>query len=239
MALHLGARRTQLLHDLRNRKSSAGQGITIDGKTDDWLGGLSIIEDGSVSVGFRNDRENLYVCLMVEEEFPLAQIAGQGLTIWFDPKGAVTKAVGIKYPVGMPHGERPEESGGEPGQPPSEGFPEEALSSLEIIRSQKEAPQKIEIAEVKGIEIKAVPSRGLFIYELKIPFVKTGSELIAVGAQPGQTIGIGFETPKPKRSQMPGPPSGRMPGGGRPSMEGTAARRARRHGREARRGNDG
>jgi hypothetical protein len=47
--------------------------IKIDGKTDDWLGFLSIIEDGSASVGFRNDGENLYVCLMVEEETLQAQ----------------------------------------------------------------------------------------------------------------------------------------------------------------------
>jgi hypothetical protein len=119
-------------------------------------------------------------------------------------------------------GEMPEERGDEPSRPSPEDFPQEALSALEIIGSQKEAPQKMEIAEARGIEIMAVPSRGLFVYELKIPLIQTQSLPIAVGAQPGQTIGIGFETPKPDRSRMPGPPSGRMPGsgGGRPPMGG-------------------
>jgi len=197
--------------------------IKIDGKTEDWLGALSIIEDGSISVGFRNDRESLYVCLMVEEESLQAQIMGQGLTLWFDPRGGTAKALGIRYPLGMAPGKMSEEPRGEPGPPPSEDLPEEALSALEIIRSQKEAPQKMEIAEVRGIEIIAVPSRGLFVYELKIPLFQTESQLIAVGAQPGQTIGIGFETPKPDRGRMPGPPSGGMPGGGggRPPMGGS------------------
>lgn len=188
--------------------------VAIDGKTDDWLGALSIIEGGSVSVGFRNDRENLYVCLMVEEESLQAQIMRQGLTLWLDPRGGTSKVLGIRYPLGLPRGETPEEPRGEPEKPPSEGYPEEAMSRLEIIRSPKETPQRMEIAEVRGIEVIAVPSRGLLVYELKIPLVQTESRLIAVGAQPGQTIGIGFETPKPERGQMPGPQSGGMPGGG-------------------------
>jgi hypothetical protein len=192
----------------------AEQEIKIDGKTEDWLGALSIIEDGSVSVGFRNDRENLYICLMVEEEFLQAQIMGQGLTLWLDPRGGTAKALGIRYPLGMPRGERPEEPGEEPGPPASEGIPEEAMSELEIIRSQKAAPQRMEIEEAHGIEIIAVPTRGLLVYELKIPLLKTESQLIAVGAQPGQTVGIGFETPKLDRSQMPGPRAGGRPGGG-------------------------
>ena len=192
----------------------AEQEIKIDGKTEDWLGALSIIEDGSVSVGFRNDRESLYVCLMVEEEFLQAQIMGQGLTLWLDPRGGTAKALGIRYPLGMPRGERPEEPGEEPGPPASEGIPEEAMSELEIIRSQKAAPQRMEIAEARGIEIIAVPTRGLLVYELKIPLLQTESQPIAVGAQPGQTVGIGFETPKPDRSQRPEPRSGGMPGGG-------------------------
>jgi hypothetical protein len=195
--------------------------IKIDGKTDDWLGFLSIIEDGSASVGFRNDGENLYVCLMVEEETLQAQVMRQGLTVWFDPKGGKAKSLGIRYPLGRPRGERPEEPPAEPGSPPSGDFSAEAMSALEILRSEKGEPQKMEIAEVPGIEIVAAPSRGLLVYELKIPLSQTELHLIAVGAQPGRTIGIGFETPKPDRSQMPGPPSGGMPGGGgQPPMGG-------------------
>jgi hypothetical protein len=102
------------------------------------------------------------------------------------------------------------------------------MSALEILRSPKGEPQKMEIADVRGIEITAVPSRGLFVYELKIPLSQTESNLIALEAQPGQTVGIGFEIPKLDRGQMPGryrrnargwkASDGRVPGGrrGRP-----------------------
>jgi hypothetical protein len=195
--------------------------IRVDGKTDDWLGSLSIIEDGNASVGFLNDRENLYICLLLEEELLEAQAMRQGLTVWFDPKGGKEKWLGIRYPLGRTLGEKSERPQGEPGLPPSEGFPEEAMSALEILRSPKGEPQKMEIADVRGIEITAVPSRGLFVYELKIPLSQTESNLIALEAQPGQTVGIGFEIPKLDRGQMPGRPSEGMPGGGgRPPMGG-------------------
>jgi len=195
--------------------------IKVDGKTDDWLGSLSIIEDGNASVGFLNDRENLYVCLLLEEDFLQGQVMRQGLTVWFDPKGGKEKSLGIRYPLGRAPGEKGEPPRGEPGPPPSEGFPVEDMSALEILRSPKGEPQKMEIADLPGIEISVAPTRGLFVYELKIPLAQTESNLVALGAQPGQTVGIGFEIPKLDRDQMPGRPSEGMPGGGgRPPMGG-------------------
>jgi len=85
--------------------------IKVDGRTDDWLGSLSIIEDGNVSVGFLNDRENLYICLMLEEDFLQGQVMRQGLTVWFDPKGGKEKSLGLRYPLGRPLGEKGEDRG--------------------------------------------------------------------------------------------------------------------------------
>jgi len=195
--------------------------IKVDGRTDDWLGSLSIIEDGNVSVGFLNDRENLYICLMLEEDFLQGQVMRQGLTVWFDPKGGKEKSLGLRYPLGRPLGEKGEGPRGEPGPPPSEGSPEEVMSALEIIRSPKGEPQKMEISDIPGIEISVAPTRGLFVYELKIPLAQTESKLVALGVQPGQTVGIGFEIPQLDRDQMSGRPSEGTPGGGgRPPMGG-------------------
>jgi len=61
--------------------------ITIDGKSDDWHGNLYYSEDGQFNMGFLNDQDNLYVCLVVTDRFKRAQIVSRGLTVWFDPKG--------------------------------------------------------------------------------------------------------------------------------------------------------
>jgi len=197
--------------------------ITIDGKTDDWRGALSVLEDGNASIGFSNDQEYLYVCLIAEDELGRAQIMMQGMTVWFDPQGGTKKAFGIKYPLGISPGERPMRPRGERGEVGFEDFPQEALSELEIVTSEKETPQKMPVEEAKGIEIKAVPASGLMVYELRIPLIQTEEHPFAVGAEPGKKIGVGFETGKFNPGKMPGRPSGGLsprgggsgPGGGR------------------------
>lgn len=194
--------------------------IIVDGTTDDWRGDLYVVEGERVSLGLLNDRENLYVCLLAEDQVTRAQIMMQGLTVWFDPQGGKKKAFGIKFPLGMPPGERTFPSEDNQEGPGFENPPGVPLTELEIIRSDEETPQKLNISQVKGIEIKAVPSTGLLVYELKIPLIQTEQHPLAVGAEPGKTIGIGFETGKFDPSKMRRRSGGMPGGGGRPPMGG-------------------
>jgi hypothetical protein len=203
--------------------------IVIDGKSDDWSGALSFIEKEQLSLGFFNDQESLYVCLVAEGNFTRAQILRGGLTIWFDPEGGKEKKFGIRYPLGAsaremqtsPEMRNPEET--------NERSPREAMNELEIIRSKKEEPERMELAKAKdnGLEVLAAPSSGLVVYELKIPLLAKEGQPLAVGAKPGATIGIGFETSKPDLSRMQRGRPGGMPGGGmgRPGMGGGFGRR--------------
>jgi len=198
--------------------------IIIDGKSDDWHGELYIAEDERVSLGFLNDQENLYVCLLAEDNFTRNQIMMQGLTVWFDPQGGKKKALGIKFPLGMAPGERPMPFREDQEEPRPKNLRGRPVEEMEIIRSGKEEPQKMNIAEAKGIEIKAMPSTGMLVYELKIPLVQTDEHPIALATEAGRTLGVGFETAKFDLSKMPRRPAG-MPGGGaRPPMAGGPGR---------------
>ena len=190
------------------------QQVIIDGQTDDWAGRLYIVENERVSLGLVNDRDNLYLCLLAEDDFTRAQIMMQGLTVWFDPQGGKKKTLGIKHPLGRPPGERRmPRPGDNPEKPEFETPPEELAAELEIIRPEHEEPQRMSIADAKGIELKAVPSSGLLVYELKIPLRLAEEHPIAVGAEPGKTIGLGFETGKLDPLDMPRQGPGGMPGG--------------------------
>jgi hypothetical protein len=203
--------------------------IVIDGKSDDWSGALSFIEKEQLSLGFFNDQDNLYVCLVAEGNFTRAQILRGGLTVWFDPEGGKEKKFGIRYPLGgsaremqmPPEMRNPEET--------NERSPREAMNELEIIRSKKAEPERMELAKAKdnGLEVMATPSSGLVVYELKIPLLAKEGQPLGVGAKPGATIGIGFETSKPDLSRMQRGRAGGMPGGGmgRPGMGGGFGRR--------------
>jgi hypothetical protein len=56
----------------------------------------------------RNDSENLYLCFISYNQSVGRQIMSGGFTVWFDPSGGTDEQYGIKFPVGLPKGSRPQ-----------------------------------------------------------------------------------------------------------------------------------
>ncbi len=225
LALALSLAGCQTFNTYSTESRAPGQQIIIDGNTDDWRGDLFVVDRMRLELGFLNDRENLYICLLTTDNFIRAQIMTQGLTVWFDPKGETNKVFGIRFPLGLPPGERKIPVGYNPEGPDLENLPKPPMTEMEILRSEKEAPQKLPLEEAKGIEVKVVPSSGLIVYELKIPLISTEQHPLAVGAEPGKPVGIGFETSKldlgqSARRRPGGVTGGRPPMGGAPGQEG-------------------
>jgi len=206
--------------------------ISIDGKTDDWQGDLYVVPNERMSIGFLNDRENLYICLLSSDTTIRSQIMSQGFTVWFDPKGGKEKAFGIRYPLGSPDGQLPRMPMGEMKEPPVAESSASSLDEFEIVKSEKDPIQKMGFSQVKGLELKVASSTGLIVYEMKIPLAASADIPVAVGAEPGKSIGIGFETGKIDTSKMPRggtPPGGdgtiRPPAGGGQEEIGAMGRR--------------
>ncbi len=191
--------------------------ITIDGNNTDWLGALYYFEENNISVGILNDASSIYICMIAEDRLMRAQVMGQGFTVWFDPNGGKEKTFGIRFPLGrqdmrgrgMPMGWREEE----PDQERMREYFEESLKDLEILGPGKNEQKRIPVNEVKGIEIAVDPSGGFFVYELKVPLFHSEQFPYAVGAEPGNLIGLGLEIPKMDRNAMRERMGGRVPGG--------------------------
>lgn len=217
--------------------------ITIDGRADDWKGALAFVEDGALSLGFSNDRDNLYICVLAANETTRDQIRRGGLTVWFDPKGGRDKALGVRFPAGGRPGGGPEGGPmeGPTGGPPAEGrdrkggferptppeddeAPEAARDEVEILERGDDAGRRVKLKDAEGLEIKIEAESGLLVYELRIPLAWTASAAAALDARPGATLGVGFETAIARSSgrefgdRGPGGGGGRPPGGmgGRP-----------------------
>jgi hypothetical protein len=204
--------------------------ITVDGQADDWRGNLYFNAEGQYSLGFMNDDQDLYVCLVVNDPYKRSRILRAGLMLWLDPRGGKDKSLGIEFPLGMTIGRS-----GAPGEtrnlplPPDEeeaaAYPSDSWTELEITRPKSEMPLKMKVEEAKGLVVKASAPAGLFVYELKIPLLRTDETPWAVGARPGQTIGLGFEPGRVemrRMSQGPGGRRGGMMGGRRPDYYGGA-----------------
>ena len=200
----------------------ATRAIAVDGRSDDWVGALSVVKDGKAEEGFLNDQNVLYVCFATGDESLRRQIADGGLTVWIDPKGGDAKTLGIRYPLARlrrqrpvaPQGEAPPQGEASTPPPASEETAADEASVLEILRSGSSAVQKMKISDAKDLEIAASEESGLFVYELKIPLQSSPDRPLALSAAPGAKVGIGFEVPKSERAPGSGHPGGGMGGRG-------------------------
>lgn len=220
------------------------QEMIIDGKTDDWIGKLYVVEGERVSLGILNDNDYLYICLMAQDNETKSQILTNGLTVWLDPAGGQKKTLGIRYPVGIsgddngtpggrgngqdrPEGDKGQAMGGQkptghPGRYQGHGdlrdMTQDIPDDMEIIRAGEKEPEKVKADSFKEAEFKILPSDGMLVYEFKIPLAETSGGEPAVGIKSGMKIGIGFETGKPVTTGRTGGPEegqgGGMPGGG-------------------------
>jgi len=209
--LHIGCSTLELKSEWRDRE------ITIDGNNTDWLGAMYYFEGNNISVGILNDANSIYICMIAEDRLMRTQVMRQGFTIWFDPNGGKEKTFGVKFPIGM----QGLESQGIPmdlreGERDQERMREQfvkSLEDLEILGPRKDEQRRMPVEEAKGIEIVVDPAGGLLVYELKVPLFHSEQYPYAVGAEAGDSIGIGLEIPKMDMNAIRKSMDGRRPGG--------------------------
>jgi len=209
--------------------------IVINGLADEWKGDLVPVKDNGFSFGVRNDDRFLYVCIVGDTPMLMSMAVSRGMTVWLDPAGGKSTAFGIQFPLGpaaaAPQSAPPATGAGETGAQPAAGGqtaggqragrgqagargagarPAPAVNEVIILGPEKDASKRIAIRDLKGIEIRAAVSQGVFAYELKVPFVATSAFPYALGSAPGQFVGVGIVIPGMRR----GGGGGGMGGGG-------------------------
>jgi hypothetical protein len=180
----------------------------VDGDLAKWQGFLYSFDDDREFVGVKNDGTDLYLCLASDHSDLQRQILRQGLTVWIDPQGGKQKVLGVHFPLGL------RDRGGRPDETP-EGQrrhfePESAVraladsgAALEILRGTGPGTRFL-LGQAPGLGIKVGWKDEMMIYELRIPLEPDSGCPFAVGARPGQTIGLGLETPKLVRGESSG-----------------------------------
>lgn len=117
-----------------------------------------------------------------------------------------------------------DEQGRSPGRPPGQA-PDPATvvpPRIEILGPGKDDARSLVLEFLPpGVAVGIARVENTLVYEFKVPLVKSADYPYAVGAAPGARIGIGLETGKVQRPEVPGRPGGmtgggRSPGGGGP-----------------------
>lgn len=216
--------------------------IVIDGSSEDFDGAMLHWKDVPVSIGLLNDDEYLYLCL-VTDDYALARRAmAAGLTARFAPEGEKDRALEISYPAPRATaGERarPDRSRDERPEQESRERPagaDGALDSLHAARleeieirgpGEREA-RRLRVSDLPDLSIRVSGGLDSFIYEVRVPLVKSERHPDAIGVPSGDPFLLTIETrelERPPGGGRPGRPGGSdgsegFPGGGGPGEGG-------------------
>ena len=192
----------------------AGSPMSIDGSSSDWTA-LTTVETPSLSLGARNDGENLYLCLSTTDPDLQMQILFAGFTVWFPSTHEGARPFGLQFPLRQDRPVRIEDR--DQFEAMFLAF-EPRMSSLLILEGSER--QQFPVLQTPGIKVRIGLANGLLTYELKVPLIS--SPAIPYAAVPGtdRTVSVSFETSAPDRDQLqtgstrPGRSGRRGPGGG-------------------------
>ena len=194
--------------------------IIIDGVHNEWENALLFSEKKRATVGFINDDEYLYLCLMAADQQVLTQSLAAGFTVWFDGMGRKKEKFGIRFPIGvkdfkpeMPPRDRGDQDRNRMGEMLQN------QSNLELIRADE--TKNISLSELGdyGISLKIGQHLGRFLYELKLPLNDSDTDRYEIVRKDDGTVKVGFELGKmkmPERERRPPGHGGGFPGGMRP-----------------------
>ncbi len=194
-----------------------GSPVAIDGSSSDWTA-LTAVETPPLSLGARNDQQNLYLCLSTADPDLQTQILFAGFTAWFPSSHQDARPFGIQFPLRQDRPVRIEDLG--QFEAMFQAF-EPRMNSLLILEGTER--QQFPVLQTPGIKVRIGLTNGLLVYELQVPL--TSGPAMPYAAIPGVdgTVSVSFETSLPDRDQLqtgstrPGRSSRRGPGGGPPS----------------------
>jgi hypothetical protein len=184
--------------------------VTVDGSAADWRDGMTYFRGPGLSFGARNDDEFLYLCIFSSDPQVGSRAMFRGLTVAF----------GDKLTVQFPEGVLASNGGARPSGPPDRTrMRERAAQSLDFLMLRMPGtpdPLQFPVDNKLGVEVR-ITTEPDFVYELKVPLLRTEAFPYAIDAAPGDKITVRVDTPEiepPAADERPGGPGGGMHRGG-------------------------
>jgi hypothetical protein len=178
--------------------------IRIDGADDEWVDLTSPVSKQRFTVGFVNDGDSLYFCLVTRDRVTRTQILRQGLIVWLDPVDGKKKTFGIHFPLGFganvqgrPRGQVPDAAGGQTAsnrERPPDDVSLGAQDAVEILGPGRRDVRRLPFSEAGGIEVRVGIHDVLLTYEMKVPFLRTDIGPYGVRAEPGSVVRAELQT---------------------------------------------
>ena len=179
--------------------SATSSKIVIDGNHEDWSGKLKYFKDERVAVGFQNDEENLYLCLVTSNKSSAVKILSLGLTIWFKPDNN-EETIGLQYPKRVDKVSSKNLMKKNRNQDRNTDFEMTVNALLQnqneflLVDEDEEIIYASPISSNDGFEIKIGVVNQQFVYEAKIPIGNNSQAQMPINVFPNEKLTIEFET---------------------------------------------
>lgn len=204
--------------------SAPDEPVVVDAQLNEWGGKLHMLSSGDgLLLGMQNDAERLYLAISTRNPASIGSIMRAGLIIWFDPAGGKENAFGIRFPLGLSM----DETGARRLSESAAGDRvriQRSTQEMEIIGADGQKIRRNKDV-IPGVAAAIEADQGVLTYEIEVPLAHASGVLYAIGAEPGQQIGVGVATPEEfvvNVAQQPG--FGGLPGGRMSSAEGRGYR---------------
>jgi len=179
--------------------STTDSKIAVDGNHEDWNGKLKYYEDEKAAIGFQNDGENLYFCLVTSNKSNVMKIMSMGLTVWFEPENG-DQTIGLQYPQKMANVAPQNLMGKNRSQNNNSDFEVTVNALMQnqgefvLVDEDEEILYASPIGSSDGYEIKIGAVNQQFVYEAKIPIGNNSEAQMPINIFPNEKFTIEFKT---------------------------------------------
>lgn len=180
----------------------AAQPVTIDGQSDDWSGiELSTEKKVKVDYAFRNDAENMYVLFIFKDPEYLSTINHTGITMYFNREGKKGKDEGFHFIQKKVESDELIAYLKRRGQV----LTEQQIQSIKskpgyvvfmaerLTEDEEETVQAVSTSEALLPGFKIGRKDKAITFEFRVPLVQSEASPEGIGANPGESLKIGFE----------------------------------------------
>jgi len=178
----------------------ASEPVKIDGLDQDWQGAAFLTDGGSkAQYALKNDGKNLYIIFLFKDPMSPSTIEFTGLKIFFGAEGKKSKDRGVHFVKKnvtadglIAYLEKKGEALTDARKAELRQRAEYTLFEADVINAKK-APAPADPAVTNDPPVFNARSQGrALVYEFRIPLSRT-NQPGGLGAEPGQTLKLGFE----------------------------------------------
>jgi hypothetical protein len=194
--------------------------IVVDGNQEDWMGKLNYFEEEHSAIGFANDKDYLFVCLVTSDTGKIMKAINSGLTIWFDPETDGGNEVGVQFP--LPN----ENQFNNPNylklndENKKDSFSNRVTQILNkknefrIVKSDLYPLTQNYLNDSTEVKVKTGFQMYQFVLELRVPISNPLAWNYNLHLELGSKVTVSFETGEIERKQFAGNKQGSGMGGG-------------------------